>query len=60
MSDAQELINILIDGGIDVCFANPGTSEMHFVTTLDTVVRMYGVPTFSTVWPPVRPAATRI
>src|SRR5208282_2443585 len=30
-------------GGVDVCFANPGTSEMHFVAALDTVPRMRGV-----------------
>ncbi|MFF1378217.1 acetolactate synthase large subunit [Streptomyces sp. NPDC058308] len=32
---AQILINGLVDGGVRVCFANPGTSEMHFVAALD-------------------------
>ncbi|MEV0254948.1 acetolactate synthase large subunit [Streptomyces sp. NPDC050732] len=32
---AQILINGLVDAGVRVCFANPGTSEMHFVATLD-------------------------
>ncbi len=43
MNGAQALINTLVDGGVDVCFANPGTSEMHFVAALDTVARMRGV-----------------
>jgi acetolactate synthase-1/2/3 large subunit len=30
---------------VDVCFANPGTSEMHFVAALDTVPAMRGVLT---------------
>ncbi|MCV7049788.1 acetolactate synthase large subunit, partial [Mycobacterium heidelbergense] len=43
MNGAQALINTLVDGGVDVCFANPGTSEMHFVSALDTVPQMRGV-----------------
>lgn len=43
MNGAQALINTLVDGGVDVCFANPGTSEMHFVAALDTVAQMRGV-----------------
>ena len=34
---AQALIRTLVDAGVDVCFTNPGTSEMHFVAALDTV-----------------------
>jgi acetolactate synthase I/II/III large subunit len=45
VNGAQALINTLVDGGIDVCFANPGTSEMHFVAALDTVPQMRGVLT---------------
>lgn len=45
MNGAQALINTLVDGGVDVCFANPGTSEMHFVAALDTVAQMRGVLT---------------
>lgn len=33
----------LVGGGVDVCFANPGTSEMHFVAALDSVPEMRGV-----------------
>jgi len=43
VNGAQALINTLVDGGVDVCFANPGTSEMHFVAALDTVPKMRGV-----------------
>jgi acetolactate synthase I/II/III large subunit len=45
VNGAQALINTLVDGGVDVCFANPGTSEMHFVAALDTVPQMRAVLT---------------
>jgi acetolactate synthase I/II/III large subunit len=32
---AKALINTLVNAGIDTCFTNPGTSEMHFVAALD-------------------------
>lgn len=37
---AQILLETLVDRGVDVCFANPGTSEMHFVAALDDVPHM--------------------
>ncbi|WP_067974224.1 acetolactate synthase large subunit [Mycolicibacter icosiumassiliensis] len=40
---AQALITTLVDSGVQVCFANPGTSEMHFVAALDSVPQMRGV-----------------
>ncbi|MEJ3651428.1 acetolactate synthase large subunit [Actinomycetes bacterium KLBMP 9759] len=43
MNGAQSLLRALLAGGVDVCFANPGTSEMHFVAALDDVPRMRGV-----------------
>lgn len=43
MNGAHALIRTLVDGGVDVCFANPGTSEMHFVAALDEVPEMRGV-----------------
>ncbi|HVW42549.1 MAG TPA: acetolactate synthase large subunit [Amycolatopsis sp.] len=43
MNGAQSLIRTLVDSGVDVCFANPGTSEMHFVAALDSVPEMRGV-----------------
>jgi acetolactate synthase-1/2/3 large subunit len=45
MNGAQILIRTLVDAGVDVCFANPGTSEMHFVAALDAVPQMRGVLT---------------
>lgn len=43
MNGAQALIRTLVDAGVDVCFGNPGTSEMHFVAALDSVPEMRGV-----------------
>ena len=40
MNGAESLVHTLLDGGVDVCFANPGTSEMHFVAALDKVEGM--------------------
>ncbi|MDH4170915.1 MAG: acetolactate synthase large subunit [Acidimicrobiia bacterium] len=40
---AQALVQTLVDAGVDVCFTNPGTSEMHFVAALDDVTAMRGV-----------------
>jgi acetolactate synthase-1/2/3 large subunit len=43
MTGAQALLATLVDAGVDVCFTNPGTSEMHFVQALDSVPAMRGV-----------------
>jgi acetolactate synthase-1/2/3 large subunit len=43
MNGAQALIRTLVAGGVDVCFGNPGTSEMHFVAALDSVPDMRAV-----------------
>ncbi|MAD44378.1 MAG: acetolactate synthase large subunit [Oceanospirillaceae bacterium] len=40
---AQALMKTLVDAGIDVCFTNPGTSEMHFVAALDSEPNMRAV-----------------
>jgi len=37
------VIDRLVAGGVDVCFANPGTSEMHFVAALDSAPQMRAV-----------------
>jgi acetolactate synthase-1/2/3 large subunit len=37
MNGAESLVRSLIASGVDTCFANPGTSEMHFVAALDKV-----------------------
>ncbi len=43
MNGAQALMTTLADAGIEVCFTNPGTSEMHFVAALDSEPRMRAV-----------------
>ncbi|ONG46375.1 acetolactate synthase large subunit, partial [Pseudoroseomonas deserti] len=40
MNGAESLVHSLLKSGVDVCFANPGTSEMHFVAALDRVPGM--------------------
>jgi acetolactate synthase-1/2/3 large subunit len=40
MNGAESLVRTLVAGGVDVCFTNPGTSEMHFVAALDRVEGM--------------------
>jgi len=43
VNGAQALIRTLIACGVDTCFMNPGTSEMHFVAALDAVPEMHSV-----------------
>lgn len=40
MNGAESLVRSLLASGVDTCFANPGTSEMHFVAALDKVEGM--------------------
>ena len=40
---AQALMKTLVDAGVEVCFTNPGTSEMHFVAALDSEPKMRAV-----------------
>lgn len=40
MNGAESLVRTLVAGGVRVCFANPGTSELHFVAALDRVAEM--------------------
>lgn len=40
MNGAESLVRTLVGAGVEVCFANPGTSEMHFVAALDKVEGM--------------------
>ena len=42
---AQAMIRTLLDAGVEVCFTNPGTSEMHFVAALDAEPQMRAVLT---------------
>jgi acetolactate synthase I/II/III large subunit len=43
VTGAQSLIRTLVDSEVEMCFANPGTSEMHFVAALDDVPGMRAV-----------------
>jgi acetolactate synthase-1/2/3 large subunit len=43
MNGAESLVRTLLAGGVDTCFANPGTSEMHFVAALDQIAGMHCV-----------------
>lgn len=40
MNGAESLVHTLLRNGVDTCFANPGTSEMHFVAALDQIPGM--------------------
>ncbi len=40
MNGAESLVRTLLAGGVDTCFANPGTSEIHLVAALDRVPEM--------------------
>lgn len=43
MNGARALLETLVDHGVDTCFMNPGTSEMHFVAALDDVTEMRSI-----------------
>ena len=43
MNGAELALQAAVDMGVDVCFANPGTTEMELVGALDTVTGMRGV-----------------
>src|SRR6202451_2621222 len=40
MNGAESLIRSLVAGGVEACFTNPGTSEIHLVAALDRTVEM--------------------
>ncbi len=42
---AQTLIRTLVGAGLQTCFTNPGTSEIHFVAALDSVPEMRAILT---------------
>ena len=54
MNGADILCDTLLANGVEVCFANPGTSEMHFVAALDRKREMRGV---RALWEGVGPGA---
>jgi acetolactate synthase-1/2/3 large subunit len=43
MNGAESLVHSLLKSGVDTCFCNPGTSEMHFVAALDRIAGMHCV-----------------
>lgn len=45
MNGAESLVHTLLAAGVDTCFSNPGTSEMHFVAALDHIPGMRSVLT---------------
>jgi len=40
MNGAESLVRTLVAGGVDTCFTNPGTSEIHIVAALDRIPEM--------------------
>lgn len=40
MNGSEAMVRTLLNQGVTVCFANPGTSEMHFVSALDRLPEM--------------------
>src|ERR1700758_3822633 len=40
MNGAESLVRTLVASGVNNCFANPGTSEIHLVAALDGVPEM--------------------
>jgi acetolactate synthase-1/2/3 large subunit len=43
MNGAESLVKTLLSNGVEVCFTNPGTSEMHFVAALDHIAGMRSI-----------------
>jgi len=43
VNGAESLVRTLVTAGVNVCFMNPGTSEIHFVDALDRVREMRGI-----------------
>lgn len=44
MNGAESLVRTLLVSEVDVCFSNPGSSEIHFMAALDRVEDMRCVP----------------
>ncbi|MDH3422373.1 MAG: acetolactate synthase large subunit, partial [Gemmatimonadota bacterium] len=43
MNGARSLVQTLYGSGVEVCFTNPGTSEIHFVAALDAQPEMRAI-----------------
>jgi acetolactate synthase-1/2/3 large subunit len=44
MNGAEALLRTLVTGGVDICFANPGTSEMHIMDATARVPELRLIP----------------
>jgi acetolactate synthase I/II/III large subunit len=44
VNGAEAILKTLVRGGVDICFANAGTTEMHLVSALDRVPELRVVP----------------
>lgn len=45
MNGAEAIVRSVVAAGVEVCFANPGTSELQFAAALDAVPQLRGVLT---------------
>ena len=54
MNSADALLKTLIANGLEVVFANPGTSEMHLVAAIDHHPDIFCVVTGATYLIPLR------
>jgi acetolactate synthase-1/2/3 large subunit len=43
MNGAQSMLETLINHGVEVCFTNPGTSEMHMVSAIGSTQKMRSI-----------------
>lgn len=43
MNGAQSMLETLINNGVEVCFTNPGTSEMHMVSAIGSTQKMRSI-----------------
>ena len=58
MNGAEALVKTSVEAGVTVCFANPGTTEMHLVAALDRVPGMRAVLGLSRASARAPPTAT--
>ena len=43
MNGAESMLQTLINNGVEVCFTNPGTSEMHMVAAIGKTTGMRSI-----------------
>ena len=59
MNGAESLMQTLSGAGVEICFTNPGTTEMHLLAALDQVPAMQAVLVFLKASAPGRPTGMR-